>query len=103
MDPISISEVLSATVQIASFIGETIQGLAILKEKLKDTDISIRMLIGQLSSIRSSIGQLHDWAEYNSNDSPKETDYLKGLNITLDGCMQLLFIRKTRLCYVVDK
>lgn len=86
MDPVSIVGILAASAQIAQFIGQTIQGLSTLKGKFSDADITIRLLIGQLSTIRAAVSQVHDWAQYNSNDSPKEEEYLKGLGVALDGC-----------------
>lgn len=86
MDPVSVIGILSASAQIAQFIGQTIQGLSTLKGRFSDADITIRLLIGQLSTIRAAISQVHDWAQYNSNDSPKEEEYLRGLGVALDGC-----------------
>jgi hypothetical protein len=86
MDPISIVGVASASVQIAQFIAQTIQGLCTLRGKFKDANTTIRLLIGELSTIRAAVSQLRDWAEWNANDSPKEEEYLKGLAVALDGC-----------------
>jgi hypothetical protein len=86
MDPISIIGVASSAAQIAQFIAQTIQGLCTLRGKFKDADMTIRLLIAQLSTIRAAVSQLRDWAEWNSSDSPKEAEYMKGLEVALEGC-----------------
>jgi hypothetical protein len=86
MDPITILGVLSASFQIAQYIGQTIHGLSTLRGKFKDADTTIRLLIGELSTIRAAVSQIRDWAKWNYNDSPKEEEYLKGLEVALDGC-----------------
>lgn len=94
MDPVTVLGVVSASLQIAQFIGSTIHGLNTLKGKFRDADTTIRLLIGQLSTIKAAIFQIRDWAEYNFDDSPKERRFLNGLNVALDGCqaaMEVLF------------
>ena len=86
MDPISIIGVASASAQIAQYIVQTIQGLSTLRGKFKDANTTIRLLIGELSTIRAAVSQLRDWAEWNANDSPKEEEYMKGLQVALEGC-----------------
>ena|ERR1700722_17980623 len=86
MDPISIVGVASASIQIAQCIAQIIQGLCTLRGKFKDADMTIRLLIAELSTIRAAVSQLHDWAEWNSSDSPKEMEYMKGLEVALEGC-----------------
>jgi hypothetical protein len=86
MDPISIVGVASASIQIAQCIAQSIQGLCTLRGRFKDADMTIRLLIAELSTIRAAVFQLRDWAEWNSSDSPKETEYMKGLEVALEGC-----------------
>jgi hypothetical protein len=90
MDPISIVGVASASIQIAQFISQATKGLYILRGKLKDANTTIRLLIGELSTIRAAVFQLRDWAKWNAADSPKEDEYMKGLAVALDGCQAVM-------------
>jgi ankyrin repeat protein len=92
MDAISAFGVAATAVQIVQFIGSTIQGLNNLKGKFKDADNTIFLLISRLSAIRAAIHQIRDWADYNFDDSPKEKEFLKGLNTALDGCQTVMEI-----------
>jgi hypothetical protein len=86
MDPATLLGVVASSIQIAQFIGATIQNLHTLKGKFQDADVTIRLIIGQLSTIKAAIIQIHEWAEFNFDDSPKEEKFLDGLNVALDGC-----------------
>jgi hypothetical protein len=86
MDPASVIGVAASAIQIAGFIGSTIQGLHTLRGKFKDADITIRLIISKLSTIKAAVFQIRDWAEFNSDDSPKEIQFMNGLHVALDGC-----------------
>jgi hypothetical protein len=92
MDPISAFGILSGAIQITQIITNTVQGLASLRGRFKDADLTIRLLITELSTIKSAIAQLHDWAEYNSEGSPKNKEYLRGLDVALDGVQAIMDI-----------
>ena len=86
MDPISVLGVASTSIQIAQCITQIIQGLCTLRGKFNDANMTIRLLIAELSTIRAAVSQLRDWAEWNSSDSPKETEYMKALEVAFEGC-----------------
>jgi hypothetical protein len=86
MDPATLLGVVASSIQIAQLIGATIQNLHTLKGKFQDADVTIRLISGQLSTIKAAIIQIHEWAEFNFDDSPKEEKFSDGLNVALDGC-----------------
>ncbi|PQE22121.1 ankyrin repeat protein [Rutstroemia sp. NJR-2017a BBW] len=86
MDPASVIGVAASAIQIVGFIGSTIQGLHTLRGKFKDADVTIRLIISKLSTIKAAVFQIRDWAEFNSDDSPKEIQFMDGLHVALDGC-----------------
>ncbi|KAI9644976.1 hypothetical protein NHQ30_007011 [Ciborinia camelliae] len=86
MDPVTVLGVAASAMQIAQFIGSTIQGLHTLRGKFKDADTTIRLIISKLSTIKAAVFQIRDWAEFNSHGSPKERQFMDGLDVALDGC-----------------
>lgn len=81
---------LSGGLQVVQIIGQTIAGLASLRGKYRDADLTIRSLIGELTTIKSAITQLHDWATYNSQSSSRNEEYVEGLDVALDGCQAVM-------------
>jgi hypothetical protein len=90
MDAVVITGLAATAVEISGLIGSTIQGLHSLKGKFQDADVTIRQLISQLSTIKGAISQICDWAEFNSDGSPKGPEFMNGLNIALHGCQALM-------------
>ncbi|GKZ72153.1 hypothetical protein AnigIFM50267_008206 [Aspergillus niger] len=90
MDPVTAIGLLSGAFQIAQYVKDTAGALAHLYGKFKDADLTIRSLIGELTTIRSAITQLHEWASYNVRDSSEPDEYVEGLEVALDGCRAVM-------------
>lgn len=71
---------------MVQIISQTIAGLSSLRGKYQNADITIRSMIGELSTIKSAITQLHDWATYNAGVSASHLEYEGSLAVALDGC-----------------
>lgn len=106
MDPLSA---ISGVAQLAQVTTQTIHGLAILRSKYKTADLTIRSLIGELSTIKSAVIQLDDWARYNQQYSGNGNgngnkgsegaatvaegivhEYDEGLLVALEGCRAIM-------------
>lgn len=89
MDPISAIGLLATAGQLASSVTATIKCLSKLRGQLTDADLRIRLLIGELSAVKSALSQIHDWTHY-LDDEHRQSDVLEGLQISLDGCQLAL-------------
>lgn len=86
MDPVSAFGVVTGSLQVVQFIGQNIAALASIRGKYKNADVTIRSLIGELSTIKSAITQLHDWATYNAESSSSHREYDQSFDAALEGC-----------------
>ena len=86
MGSVAVAGLASAALQISACIGSAIQCLHSLKGKFQDADNTLRLLINQLSTIKASVSQIRDWAEFNSDDSPRVPELMHGLRVALEGC-----------------
>lgn len=86
MDPISIIGLLATAGNIATTITCTIKSLSDLRDQIKEADVRIRLLIGELSTIKSALNQINDWAHYLDDTHLKQTDVIAGLKVSLEGC-----------------
>ena len=84
MDPISIVGLLSTAGTIASTITFTIKSLSELRGQIKDADLRIRLLIGELSTVKSALNQINDWTHY-LDDTHQQADIVEGLRVALEG------------------
>lgn len=97
MDPVTIVGLAASALQIAQFIGSTIQGLHTLKGKFENADKIIVLLIHQLTTIKSAVIIIDDWAQWNSEGSPKVSEFMLGLGIALDGCQTVIDVLSTEV------
>ncbi|KAK5554011.1 hypothetical protein LTR46_008118 [Exophiala xenobiotica] len=85
MDPIAILGLVGSVSGIVSSISRTIKDLNDIRAKFSSTDVNIRLLIAELSTIKSALTQIHDWAAYNLTEK-QEQRVGDSLETTLDGC-----------------
>lgn len=90
MDPVSAFGLVSGGLQVVQIIAQTAAGLATLRGKFTNADLTIRSLIGELTTIKSAITQLEDWARYNARESPEHNEYDADLGVALDGCRAIM-------------
>ena len=89
MEPISIFGLLSTAGTLASAITLTIRNLSDLRAQYKEADVRIRLLIGELSTVKSALTQINDWTHY-LDDTHRQADVVEGLKISLEGCQLAL-------------
>jgi hypothetical protein len=85
MDPVSILGLLSSAGTIATAIAVTIKTLSDLRGQYQDADVRIRLLIGELSTVKSALSQINDWAHY-LDDTHRQADVVEALQVSLEGC-----------------
>lgn len=85
MDPVSIIGLLSSAGTIATAITVTIKSLSDLRGKYQDADVGIRLLISELSTVKSALNQINDWTHY-LDDTHRQADVVEALTVSLEGC-----------------
>lgn len=94
MDPASVIGALSAAGGIVALIVNTVKKLHELKERYHEADVTIRLLMSELLTVRSALQQVDDWTRYNLTPiSPIQEDLRGAFDISLEGCniaMELL-------------
>ena len=84
MDPASILGLISSAGTIASTITKTIRNLSDLKATYAESNVRIRLLIKELSTIKSSLTQINDWAHF-LDETDNQADLKEALQVALDG------------------
>lgn len=90
MDPASAFGAFASALQVVQVITQTIGGLATLRERFKNAELTIRSLIGELTAVKSAITQLDDLVKYNSRGSSYHKEYYEGLDVALEGCRAIM-------------
>ncbi|KAL8730538.1 MAG: hypothetical protein Q9166_003992 [cf. Caloplaca sp. 2 TL-2023] len=84
MDPASILGLITTAGTIATTITKTIRELSDLRAQYTDANVRIRLLIKELSTIKSSCTQINDWAHF-LDDTHNQAELRDALQVALDG------------------
>ncbi|KAH8694142.1 hypothetical protein BGW36DRAFT_217160 [Talaromyces proteolyticus] len=102
MDPVSAWGVITGALQVVQIIGQTIAGLSALRGKYQNADLTIRSMIGELSTIKSAITQLHDWATYNAEVNSSHREYEESLGVAIDGCRAIMEVLAEKVAELIN-
>ena len=89
MEPVSIIGLLATAGTLASTITITIKNLSELRSQIKEADVRIRLLISELSTVKSALTQINDWTHY-LDETHNQVDVVEGLKVSLEGCQLAL-------------
>ncbi|KAF2430763.1 hypothetical protein EJ08DRAFT_209128 [Tothia fuscella] len=91
MDPASVIGVLSAAGGIVALIINTAKKLQELRERYKESDVTIRLLMSELLTVRAALTQVDEYAKHNlTPTSPVQEDLRSAFDISIEGCMTAL-------------
>ncbi|QDS76771.1 hypothetical protein FKW77_001903 [Venturia effusa] len=100
MDPISFIGTLASAGTIVAAITKCAHTLARLRGRFQEADITLRLLLAELSAVKAALVQVEDWANYSASNSPVNENLASGFSDSLDGCqlaMNLLGEEVSRL------
>lgn len=86
MDPISFIGTLASAGTIVVAITKCAHTLARLRGRFQQADITLRLLLAELSAVKAALVQVEDWANYNASNSPVNENLASGFSESLDGC-----------------
>lgn len=86
MEPLSILGAVAACTEIVSVITRVTTNLHSLKQRWSEGARSLQLLIAKLSTVRSALAQVKDWAELNASTSPNGDEMRDSLGVAMEGC-----------------
>ncbi|KAL8647386.1 MAG: hypothetical protein Q9210_005592 [Variospora velana] len=84
MDPATLLSLISTAGTIAGQITKTIRDLSDLRATYVESNVRIKLLIKELSTIKSSLTQINDWAHF-LDETHDQIDLKDALQVALDG------------------
>ena len=79
MDPISFIGTLASAGTIVAAITKCAHTLARLRGRFQEADITLRLLLAELSAVKAALVQVEDWANFNASNSPCQREPRKWL------------------------
>ena len=101
MDPVSIAGLV---LSIVTVIAKNVNALSTLQAKNRNADLSVFLLIGQLSTLKAALGQISEWIQMEGLAAKSEHLHLvEDLNVALNGCQVLISILDDRVNQLANK
>ena len=104
MEPASMVGLAASVLTIVDIIAKNVKALSTLQAKYRSADLSVFLLIGQLSTLKAALGQISEWI--NMEGLPAQTQHLQlaeDLNVALNGCHILISILDNRVDQLASK
>ncbi len=95
MDPVSFLGAAASVTTITQLCTEGLNALLRFQKRYKNADLTVRLLITQLSTLRTALSQISEWVESCVHDAL--THVLSDLITSLDGCRLLIETLNDRL------
>ncbi|KAK4696321.1 hypothetical protein P7C71_g1573, partial [Lecanoromycetidae sp. Uapishka_2] len=95
MEPVSILGAAASAATVVQLCTTGLQSLTRLQHKFSNADLTVRLLITHLSTLRTALGQICEWVEKHAKLSLKNV--LPDLTASLDGCKFLIETLNDRL------
>ena len=104
MDPVSILGAAASAASIVQMCTESVTSLRQLQKRYKNADLTVRLLITQMSTLKTALSQISEWVEVSVDTCLPHI--ISDLTTSLDGCkllIETLNDRVSRLEYDKDK
>ena len=97
MDPVSAVGLAGSVLGIIDIVTRSVQTLQNLQKKYKDADLTVSLLIGQLSTLKAALFQISEWINTSLVNAPQHHQLVADLTISLNCCELLIRVLSARL------
>lgn len=98
MDPLTIVGVTGAIVGIIDVITRSVRSLCYLQAKFKGTNLTISLLVGQLSTLKAALNQISEWIDTSLVAVQKHQRLVFDLKVSLESCKVVIQLLGDRIC-----
>lgn len=96
MDPVSIVGLASSVLGIVDVISKNVSFILGLQSRYRQANLTISLLIGQLSTLKAALNQISEWINSDLNTSQHE-QLVTDLTVAIQGCKVLILAINTRI------
>ena len=97
MDPVSVAGLTAALLGTVNTIAKSVGFLVNLQTKYKQADLTVSLLIGQLSTLKSALNQISEWVTVSLVAVSQHEQLVSDLTISVQGCRVLLLLLDDRI------
>ncbi|KAL9118392.1 MAG: hypothetical protein Q9187_005062, partial [Circinaria calcarea] len=99
MDPFTIVGVAGAIVGVMDVITRSVRSLYHLQTMFKGSDLTISLLIGQLSTLKAALNQINEWIDTTLVNVQQRRQLVLDLNASLESCKVVIQLLDDRVSH----
>jgi hypothetical protein len=100
MDPISAFGLAASALNTVDIIARSVNFLLGLQTRYRQADLTLNLLIVQLSTLKAALNQIYDWINTSLIGVPGHEQVVLDLTTSIEGCKVLLSILNDRISSV---
>lgn len=97
MEPVSIISLVGSVVSIVDVIGRSLSYLLDLQTKYRKANLTISLLIGQLSTLKAALNQISEWITASLVGVPQHEQLVADLDVSIEACKILILVLDDRI------
>lgn len=97
MEPVSAVGLSASLISCVKIITSSINSLLALQTKFRQADLTVQLLLGQLSTLRAALNEICQWINVSLIDVPQHEQLALDLTTSIEGCNVLLLILSDRI------
>ena len=97
MDPITGVGLVGAALGVADVVTKTLKSLVDLQTRYRNADLTVSLVIGQLSTIKAALDEISIWVRTSLAALPQHQQLVQDLGTSLEGCRLVIKIIDGRL------
>lgn len=100
MDPASIIALAGSAISIVDVIGRSLSFLLELQTKSRNANLTVSLLIGQLSTLKAALNQISEWITTSLVGVPRHEQLIADLDVSLEACKVLVLLLDDRIFHL---
>ena len=97
MDPASVIALAGSVVSIVDVTGRSLSFLVELRAKYRKANLTVSLLIGQLSTLKAALNQISEWITTSLVGVPQHQQLMADLDVSLKACNILILVLYDRV------
>lgn len=90
MEALTILGAASSVISVLDVATRCIHSLRAFKQHWDDTDMTVTLLIGQISTLKAALSQISEWMSTSTGAAPQHHQLIMDLEVSLHSCRLLI-------------
>ena len=96
MEALALIGLIASVASIGDVVTKVIRTLCHVQTKYKSADLTVSLIIGQLSTLNAAFNQISEWMSTSLRDAPHNEQLIDDLTVAVDSCKMLMLVLDQR-------